>query len=258
MKKVTAFVGSAHKGNTHKAVVQFLNNLQALGEVEYEIVTLSNYKLGFCRGCRVCFDKGEEFCPLKDDRNVLMAKIEASDGVIFATPNYCWDMSGIMKTFIDRFGAALHRPRYFGKTFTSIVTQGIGRGDKIVESLDFLGMTAGFNTVKGSCITFLNPTEKELQKVNRILAGHSKRFYAALNKPAYPVPSWIMLMGFRMGRNSIKEKLDDRSRDYRYYAEKGWFESDYFYPTRLGPLKKTGGRLFDAMAGTIRNMMASG
>ncbi len=36
MKKVTAFVESAHKKNTYKAVLQFLNNLQALGDVEYE------------------------------------------------------------------------------------------------------------------------------------------------------------------------------------------------------------------------------
>ena len=88
MKKVTAFVGSARKKNTYKAVVQFLNNLQALGDVEYEIVTLSDYRLGVCRGCRVCFEKGEEFCPLKDDRDVLFDKITASDGVVFATPNY--------------------------------------------------------------------------------------------------------------------------------------------------------------------------
>jgi len=29
----------------------------------------------------------------------------------------------------------------------------------------------------------------------------------------------------------------DTSRDYRYYAEKGWLESDFFYPTHLGPMK---------------------
>ncbi len=157
MKKVTAFVGSAHKKNTHKAVVQFLNNLQALGDVEYEIVTLSDYKLGICRGCRLCFEKGEEFCPLKDDRDVLMDKIAASDGVIFATPNYTFQMSGIMKVFLDRFGFAIHRPRYFGKTFTSIVTQGFMGGNEIVEYFDFVGQILGFNTVKGSCITGFVP-----------------------------------------------------------------------------------------------------
>jgi multimeric flavodoxin WrbA len=257
MKKIIAFVGSAHKMNTYKATVQFLKNLQALGDVEYEIVTLSDYKLGFCRGCRVCFEKGEQFCPLKDDRDLLMDKIEASDGVVFATPNYSWDMSGIMKTFLDRFGFVCHRPRYFGKAFTSIVTQGITRGDKIVEYFDWLGMSLGFNTVKGSCVTILDPrTEKEQHKIDEILAEQSKRFYARLSKPADPVPSLYKLMMFRMSRTSIKTMLDDRSRDYRYYAEKGWLESDYFYPTRLNPLKKLAGNLFDSMATTVRHMLA--
>src|SRR5512139_3827000 len=198
MKKVTAFVGSAHKQNTHKAVVQFLDNLKALGELECEIVTLSNYKLGFCRGCRVCFDKGEEFCPLKDDRGVLMDKITASDGVIFATPNYAFHMSGMMKAFLDRFGAALHRPRYFGKVFTSIVTQGFGGGGDIVKYLDFVGGILGFNVVKGSCVTALDPrTEKDQRKIDEALAEQSKRFYTRLAKPTYPVPSLFMLMGFR-------------------------------------------------------------
>ena len=257
MKKVTAFVGSAHKRNTHKAVMQFLDKLQALGDVEVEVVTLSDYKLGHCRGCRVCFDKGEEFCPLRDDRDVLMEKIDASDGVIFATPNYSWGMSGIMKVFVDRFGAALHRPRYFGKTFTCIVSQGIGRGNRIVEDLDWLGTTLGFNTVKGACVTAFDPwSEKDQQKIDRALTALSKRFYASLAKQPYPEPSWTMLMGFRMGRTSIHDELDDRSRDYRYYDEKGWFESDYFYPAPLSPLKKAAGKLFDRMAPTIRAMMA--
>jgi multimeric flavodoxin WrbA len=257
MMKVAAFVGSAHKQNTHQAVVQFLKNLQALGDVESEIVTLSAYKLGTCRGCRLCFEKGEEFCPLKDDRDVLFEKIEHSDGIIFATPNYSFHMSGLMKTFIDRFGVLVHRPRFFGKAFTSIVTQGFMGGQDIVRNFELNGKLLGFNIVKGSCITGLVPySEKDIQRMNQTLAAQSKRFYAALVRPAFPVPSWFMLIGFRMGRASIKEMLDDSSQDYRYYAQKGWLTSDYYYPTRLGPLKKAGGMLFDRMAPLIRRMIA--
>jgi len=257
MKKVTAFVGSARKKNTYKAVVQFMNNLQGLGDIETEIVVLNNYRLGFCRGCMLCFEKGEEFCPLKDDRDVLFEKIAASDGVVFATPNYSFQVSGIMKAFLDRFGFVFHRPRYFGKAFTSIVTQGIGRGNEIVKYFDYFATIQGFNTVKGTCLTALDPrTEKEQQKIDRSIVALSKRFYARLSKPAYPVPSWFMLTGFRMGRSTVRQKSDPESRDYKYYSEKGWFESDYFYPTRLGVLKKAAGKLFDRMAPTIRKMMA--
>ena len=34
-------------------------------------------------------------------------------------------------------------------------------------------------------------------------------------------------------------------RDYTYYTQQGWFESDYYYPARLGPLKQGAGKLFD-------------
>lgn len=257
MKKITAFVGSAHKKNTHNAVVQFLKNLQALGDVEYEIVTLSNYKLGICRGCRVCFKKGEEFCPLKDDRDVLFEKIMASDGVVFATPNYSFQLSGIMKVFLDRFGFAFHRPRYYGKVFTCIVTQGFGGGNKIVEYLDFFGKGLGFNTLKGTTVTGFDPkTEKEQRKINRDLAKQSKRFYAMLTKPAYPVPTLFQLMMFRMGRTTVKQEADPESVDYRYFVDRGWFKSDYYYPTQLDPLKKAAGKFLDRMTPTIRKMIA--
>lgn len=66
-------------------------------------------------------------------------------------------------------------------------------------------------------------------------------------KPAFPTPSMVMLMGFRMGRTSMRLELDETSFDFRYYRDKGWFGSDYFYPVRLGPAKKLAGSLFDSI-----------
>lgn len=51
---------------------------------------------------------------------------------------------------------------------------------------------------------------------------------------------------FRMSRNAVRIELDEKEADYRYYAERGWFESPYFYPTRLGFVKRSVGRLADA------------
>jgi multimeric flavodoxin WrbA len=248
MKKVTAFVGSARRGHTYDAVAQFLGNLESTGDVESEIVRLSDYPLGVCRGCRVCFEKGEEHCPLKDDRDVLIKKMMASDGVVLASPNYSFQISGLMKVFLDRLGFAFHRPRFFGKTFTSIVTQGIYGGNKLVDYLDFVGSALGFNTVKGSCLMTLDPmTDKQQLEMDRVLAAHASRYYARLERPGYPVPGLIHLWFFRMGRTKMKLELDDSSPDYRYYSDRGWFESDFYYPTRLGLLKKEAGTLFDSV-----------
>jgi multimeric flavodoxin WrbA len=247
MKKVTAFVGSARKKHTHDAARRFLDNLKSLGDVECEIVALGDYRLGTCLGCKVCFTKGEEFCPLKDDRDMLIEKLMGSDGVVFASPNYSFQVSAIMKIFLDRLGFVFHRPRFFGKTFTGIVVQGIYGGRKIERYLHFVGRGLGFNTVKGTCFTALEPmTVKEEQKFDRALARQSRRFYTRLMKPPFPVPTLAMLMIFRMSRTSIRLELDGKSYDFKYYRDKGWFESDYFYPTRLGTVKKLAGRLLDS------------
>ena len=132
-KRVTVFLGTARKKATYNAVRQFLDNLKSLGAVEDEIVILTGHRLGICRGCKQCFAKGEEFCPLNDDRDVLIEKMMASDGVVFASPNYSFQVSATMKMFLDRLGFVFHRPRFFGKTFTSIISQGIYGGKNIVK-----------------------------------------------------------------------------------------------------------------------------
>jgi multimeric flavodoxin WrbA len=250
MRTVTAFIGSARKGGfTTASVRQFLGNLQSLGDVQCEVVFLSDYNLGLCRGCKACFLRGEERCPLKDDRDLLIEKMRASDGVVFASPNYSFHVSAIMKTFLDRLGFVFHRPSFHGKTFTVIVVQGIHGGGKIVKYLEFAGSGLGFNAVKGSCITALEPmSEKDRQKMQNVLAAHSKRFHERLFKPPFVPPSFFQLMVFRMGRTSIRQMLGDGNRDYTWYRDHGWFDSGYFYPARLSPLKRVAGAAFDRMA----------
>lgn len=247
--KVTAFVASARKMHTYNAAKSFLEKLQSYGNVECEIVRLIDYDLKPCRGCKLCCDKGEELCPLKDDRDKLIEKMLNSDGVVFATPNYSFQVSALMKLFLDRLAYLYHRPRLFGKTFTSIVAQGMHGGKDIVKYLDFIGSMLGYNVVKGSVITTLEPmTEKGQAEIDRIIDGQSRKFRATLVKREYPSPSLFKLMLFRMSRTSLGLMLDDSFKDPRYYREQGWYESDYFYPVRLNPFKKLLGRFFDTMA----------
>jgi multimeric flavodoxin WrbA len=244
--KVTAFVGSARKKHSFTATVQFIHNLQSLGEIEYEIIALSDYNIGVCKGCILCLNKGEELCPLKDDRDMLIDKINNSDGIIFATPNYSFNVSGFMKIFLDRLGFIFHRPRFFGKAFTSIVVQGFYGGSKIINYFNFIGKALGFNVIKGCCINSLEPmTEKDQEKFNGIILIQSKKFYSVLTKKEYPAPTLFQLMIFRMSRTSVRILLNDNWRDFTYYKNNGWFGSDYYYPTHLNPIKKLLGTFFD-------------
>ena len=257
--KVTAFVGSARKRHTYKATEQFLYNLQLIGDIEYEIVALNEYHIEVCKGCKLCLDKGEELCPLKDDRDKLIEKMNNSDGIIFASPNYSFNVSGLMKVFLDRLGFIFHRPRFFGKAFTSIVVQGVYGGNKILDYFRFIGKALGFNVVKGCCLNSLEPmTEKEQKKNDKIIVKQSKKFCSTLIKKEYPNPTLFQLMIFRMARTSMNLILDESWRDYTYYKKNGWFGSDYYYPIQLNPVKKLIGNFFDILFANIYKKKAIG
>jgi multimeric flavodoxin WrbA len=246
MKKVTAFIGTQSRKATYQALQAFENDLKQRGEIDFEYVFLSDYHLEFCRGCKLCFIKGEEYCPLKDDRDVLLEKMEHSDGIILATPNYAFQVSARMKNFLDRLAFVYHRPRFFGKTYTAIVAQGIFGGGAILGYLHTAGGNLGFHVSKGCCVTALDPmTKLQQKKLAEKIKKASARFHKDLLRPT-PAPSFFRLMLFRMSRTSIKS-IDQKYRDYRYYKEKGWFESDYFHATSLGLIKRLAGSLFDLL-----------
>jgi multimeric flavodoxin WrbA len=71
--------------------------------------------LAHCTGCFVCFLRGEENCPNQDDAPETEQKMHESDGVIFASPVYGMNVSGLMKVFIDRFSNVSHRPPFLDK-----------------------------------------------------------------------------------------------------------------------------------------------
>lgn len=245
--KVTAFIGSGRKKHTYLTTEKFLKNLQILGDIDYEMVMLSDYNLKICKGCSLCLNKGEELCPLKDDRDILLDKISKSDGIVFATPNYAFHVSGLMKVFLDRFGFIFHRPRFFGKVFTSIVVEGIYGGKPIVKYLNFVGNALGTN-VKGICLNSREPIdEKRQKKSDKMLIDHGKKFLKQLNRTKLPKPSLFELMIFRIGRSAIKRELNNDYRDYSYYKEMGWFESNFYYPVKLNPVMRLLGKMFDRM-----------
>jgi multimeric flavodoxin WrbA len=257
--KVTAFVGSARKKHTYHATEQFMHNLQSLGDIEYEIIALSDYNIGVCKGCIQCLNRGEEFCSYKDDRDLLIGKMNNSDGIIFASPNYSFNVSGLMKIFLDRIGFIFHRPRFFGKACTCIVVQGFFGGNKILDYFNFIGKALGFNVVKGCCLNSLEPmTEKDQGKFNGIIVKQSKKFYSTLIKKEYPSPTLFQLMIFRMARTSSMLLLNENWRDFTYYKSNGWFKSDYYYTTQLGPLKRLAGRFFDFLFASIYRKKVTG
>ena len=255
MKNITVFIGSARKKATYTAVREFEENLKKLQEVNFEYVYLSEYNLQPCKGCLVCFNKGEANCPLEDDRDILLEKIEKSDGIIMATPVYSFHVSAFMKLFLDRIAFVFHRPRYFDKTWTAIVTQGISGGKEVSKYLDKVGGFFGFQIVKGCVLTTLDPMTKkqevELKKKMKKAAG---RYHEILRREKNPTPSLLQLMLFRIVRSNMRA-LNDDFYDHTYYKQNGWLTSDYYYDTSFGIMKGMFGHLFDFMGRQMAKKM---
>ena len=119
--KILVIIGSPRKANTYHTVQQIEQFHKTISRCEYEYLFLKDINLCQCKGCFTCISHGEEYCPLKDDRDWISQKIASSDGVILAGPNYASNVSGLMKNCIDRFAYNLHRPKYFNQKFMIVI-----------------------------------------------------------------------------------------------------------------------------------------
>ncbi|UNC92165.1 flavodoxin family protein [Candidatus Contubernalis alkaliaceticus] len=252
MKKVVAVIGSQSKNATYNAVQKMESNLMQYVDIEFEYIFLSEFHLEFCQGCKLCFEKGEQYCPLKDDRDKLLEKLDNSDGVIFATPVYGFQVTARMKNFIDRSSYIFHRPCFFSKTYIAVVTQGVFGGRGVLKYLEFVGKRLGFEVIKGSCVRTSEPITDYQQKwIEKEMKKSAERFYKGLIQSKLSTPSFFSLILFRLIRTCLQFE-DSCSRDFSYYNEKGWFHSDYYYEAKLGLIKKSAGNLCDRIAYTIR------
>ena len=65
-----------------------------------EKITMRGKRIRFCLGCFVCQEK--QRCVIRDDADVICRKALNADVLVFATPIYYYEMSGQLKTLLDR------------------------------------------------------------------------------------------------------------------------------------------------------------
>ncbi|MEX2704817.1 MAG: NAD(P)H-dependent oxidoreductase [Candidatus Freyrarchaeum guaymaensis] len=114
--RVLAIIGSPKgKGNGYRVVQQIEKRMKGLGDVEFDYLLLKDANLETCQGCFTCISKGEDLCPLKNDRGKIEEQISNLDGVILSSPGNVQNVSWLMKNFIDRFAFTNHRLSFFDK-----------------------------------------------------------------------------------------------------------------------------------------------
>ena len=103
MKKVIVISTSLRPGsNSNMLAERFAEGAKAAGH-EVKLISLRGKEIKFCIGCLSCQKTGA--CVIKDDVPAIMESVLNADVVCWATPIYYYEMSGQMKTLIDRMNA---------------------------------------------------------------------------------------------------------------------------------------------------------
>lgn len=97
--KLIAFCGSARRGNTEYILNKMLTKADKMGH-ETDLVLLKEKRIELCDGCFECDAAGK--CKIKDSMQDIYDRMEKSELIIFASPNYFDSYTGLMKNFIDR------------------------------------------------------------------------------------------------------------------------------------------------------------
>lgn len=99
-KKILVISTSLRKeSNSDLLAEAFMNGAREAGH-EVETVSLKNKTIGFCKVCLACQKTGS--CVIRDDAGEIVEKMLHADVLVFATPIYYYEMSGQMKTILDR------------------------------------------------------------------------------------------------------------------------------------------------------------
>lgn len=85
--------------NSDALAEEFARGAREAGN-EVETISLKNKEIRFCTGCLACLKKGR--CVIPDDAPELVERMHDAEVIAFATPIYYYEMSGQMKTLLDR------------------------------------------------------------------------------------------------------------------------------------------------------------
>lgn len=231
MKKILLINSSNRKNNTYNLLLSIEKLLINKG-FSTEIISLKDYKLNFCHGCEICVMNGG--CFIKDDANIIMNKIIECDGLIIGTPVYLNNMTGILKSFIDRTCSWFHRSPVAQKpTLLLANTQGSGIKNtlnSIEESLIQWGVALG-GTISRNGKSFNEPIkEKELAKFISLVESNSVGYTPTLKEiSTYNVQRALATNVFPF--------------DKEYWNNKQWIDKPYFPNSKMSLSKKAYGNM---------------
>jgi len=225
-KKVIAINSSKRKKNTYKILNDIKKQLSNKN-IEIEILNLFDFQIENCLGCESCI-RGKS-CPINDDTDIIMEKLISCDGVILSSPVYVSNISGKLKTFIDRTCVWFHRPELVGKPALLISTTAGSDLNYVLNYLQKVSIEWG-----------LHPTNKIRRSVKNIHKTISSSEYNDFVNHLYMSteeykPSLKQLFMFQVQKVLALKILKI---DYDYWKQNNWHDKIYYYDNSASIIKK--------------------
>lgn len=120
--KILAINGSPRKGNTDFMLDVLLDSAKDKG-AEIDIIKLTNKKINFCGGGDDCCPKTLK-CNIGDDMSDIYPELEKADLIILASPCYFFNVTALMKNFMDRCNPYFFNKKLKDKRFFLIAVGG--------------------------------------------------------------------------------------------------------------------------------------
>lgn len=234
---------------TYKSIRLIEVAMSELAAVDFEYIFLGKTGIPFCDGCLKCITVGDDACPEYSIIGPIAKKIDEADGIILGAPVHTFNVTGLMKNFLEYFMYKRNRPSYFGKKAVVTATAS-GGGHKVV--MGFLEQTAnawGCDVVSRMGISSSQMHKEDyLQRVDAVVAEVATTFVNELRKGELGSPKFRHLMNFRAMQNMTSNQKN--SINFRYWQERNWLDAEYYTKVKINPFAR-------AMAGYIARKMRS-
>lgn len=125
-----------------------LDELQKMDEnIDYEVLTAGQVNINHCKGCWSCMKRGK--CPQDkmDDMQSLKKKMEEANFIIWGSPVYTMQVTGQMKTFLDRLCSWYHMLKLAGKSGMVVTTTANSGMNEVKNYLKMMLQAVGVETV---------------------------------------------------------------------------------------------------------------
>ena len=184
---ITIINGSPrNNGSTFKILNYFKEIFEKNNyNINVKFVNLSDYNIKYCIGCQNCYKTGK--CIFLDDSiEEIHDAIKNSSGIIFGSPNYATNVSGIFRNFHDRVHMTMEQLLYRKPCVNVITYENLTimavKALKIMKEI--VRNSGGYNV---NTIAIKNPfnndpleirNKQKIEKVAKILVKNIQR-----NKP---------------------------------------------------------------------------